>query len=362
VLIAHLDLDAFYAAVELLDHPELRGKPLVVGGDPRGRGVVATASYEARRFGIRSAMSAAEALRRCPDAVFVRPDFERYRARSREVWAVVGSLIERVEQVGIDEGYLDLAAAGGNAAIAREALAALQAAVLAETGLTCSLGCGTSKTVAKIASDHRKPRGLVVVPPGEERAFLAPLAIRLLPGIGPRTEARLAQLALRTIGDLAALSDDQLAGPLRGKVGRDLRRRARGEDARQVVTTAAPPVTIGHEETFERDLISLERMDEWLDRMAASVWQRLARHDMTARTASTKLRYADFTIVTRSQTLRDPIGSGGELAALARLLLRRALDDRADPVRLLGVYVAGLERADAPGQLRLPLRELEDVR
>jgi DNA polymerase-4 len=355
-LVAHLDLDAFYAAVELLDHPELRGRPLVVGGDPHGRGVVATASYEARRHGIRSAMSAAEALRRCPDAVFVRPDFDRYRERSREVWSIVGALIERVEQVGIDEGYLDLSAAHGNAAVAHEALEALQRAVRDQTGLDCSLGCGTSKTVAKIASDHDKPRGLVVVPPGGERSFLDPLALRLLPGIGPRTEARLAQLGLRTIGDLARLTDEGLSGPLGGKVGRELRDRARGDDPRPVVTESAAPVTIGHEETFERDLVTLEQLDAWLDRLSRSVWGRIERRGLRARTASTKLRYADFTIVTRSQTLRDPIESEEELVELSQALLRRALEERADPIRLLGVYVAGLEDGNAPGQLRLPLR------
>ena len=190
-VIAHLDLDAFFAAVEQLDRPELRGKPVVVGGDPRSRGVVSTASYEARRFGIRSAMSAAEAYRRCPKAIFVRPDMARYRERSRTVWGVVGSLVERFEQVGIDEGYLDLSGLVRRASDARALLGALQAAVRDATGLSCSLGCGTGKTVAKIASDHRKPGGIFVVAPGREAAFLAPLPLRALPGIGPRGEQRL---------------------------------------------------------------------------------------------------------------------------------------------------------------------------
>src|SRR4051812_47929056 len=162
MIVAHLDMDAFFAAVEELERPELRGKPLVVGGDPHGRGVVATASYEARAYGIRSAMSAAEALRRCPHATFVRPDFERYRACSRQVWAIVHELVGRVEQVGIDEGYLDLAPQAQGVAAVRALLAGLQASVLAATQLGCSLGCGTSKTVAKIASDREKPRGLVL--------------------------------------------------------------------------------------------------------------------------------------------------------------------------------------------------------
>ena len=223
-VIAHLDLDAFYAACEQLDDPKLRGVPLVVGGDPHGRGVVATASYEARAFGIRSAMSCAEALRRCPKAVFVRPDFERYRRRSRAVWSLVGSLVERIEQVGIDEGYLDLSACDGDAATAEAALQTVQRAVLSETGLSCSLGCGTSKTVAKIASDRRKPGGLVVIPPGGERAFLGPLALRLLPGIGPRSEARLRSAGLR--------DDRRPAGALRRAAGAAPARQGRRGAAR----------------------------------------------------------------------------------------------------------------------------------
>jgi DNA polymerase-4 len=353
-VIAHLDLDAFYAACEHLDNPELRGVPLVVGGDPHGRGVVATASYEARVFGIRSAMSCAEALRRCPTAVFVRPDFDRYRRRSRAVWSLVASLVERIEQVGIDEGYLDLAACDGDAATAEAALQTVQRAVLAETGLSCSLGCGTSKTVAKIASDRRKPGGLLVVPPGGERAFLAPLALRLLPGIGPRSEARLRSAGLQTIGDLQDLSDDRLSRLLPGKVGSDLRARARGDDHRPVDTEPAAPVSIGAEDTFDHDLTDLGRLDAELERIALLVWERLDRNELLARTVSVKLRYSDFSIVTRSQTMSDPVEDAGELVGRAQHLMRRALDDRADPIRLLGVYTASFD-TDRPAQLRLPL-------
>src|SRR3954454_12357648 len=329
-VIAHLDLDAFYAACEQLDDPKLRGVALVVGGDPHGRGVVATASYEARAFGIRSAMSCAEALRRCPKAVFVRPDFDRYRRRSRAVWSLVGSLVERVEQVGIDEGYLDLSACGGDATTAEAALQTVQRAVLSETGLSCSLGCGTSKTVAKIASDRRKPGGLVVIAPGGEEAFLGPLALRLLPGIGPRSEARLHTAGLRTIGDLQRLSDERLARLLPGKVGVELRARARGDDDRPVHTEPAAPVSIGHEDTFDQDLTDLGRLDAELERIARSVWDRLGRNELLARTVSVKLRYSDFSIVTRSQTLEDPVEDPDELVGRAQHLLRRALHDRAD--------------------------------
>ncbi len=351
-MIAHLDLDAFFAAVEQLDRPELRGKPIVVGGDPRGRGVVSTASYEARRFGIRSAMSAAEAYRRCPQAIFVKPDMARYRERSRTVWSVVGSLVERFEQVGIDEGYLDLHGLVRSSSDARALLGALQAGIRDATGLSCSLGCGTGKTVAKIASDHRKPGGIVVVPHGREAAFLAPLPLRALPGVGPRGEQRLLAAGIASIGDLARQDDAALAALGMGKVGRDLRERARGVDPRPVVVEASDPVTIGEETTFEHDLLDALAMTAELVPIAENVFARVERHGFAARTVTTKLRYDDFAIVTRSRTLAAPVGTAEALSGLAVELLEKALRDRHAPVRLLGVYVGKLARE---AQLELPL-------
>jgi DNA polymerase-4 len=351
-VIAHLDLDAFFAAVEQLDRPELQGKPIVVGGDPRGRGVVSTASYEARRFGIRSAMSAAEAYRRCPQAIFVKPDMARYRERSRTVWVVVGSLVERFEQVGIDEGYLDLHGLVRSSSDARALLGALQAGLRDATGLSCSLGCGTGKTVAKIASDHRKPGGIVVVPPGREAAFLAPLPLRALPGVGPRGEQRLLAAGIASIGDLAHQDDAPLAELGMGKVGRDLRERARGVDPRPVVVEASDPVTIGEETTFEHDLLDALAMAAELVPIAENVFARVERHGFAARTVTTKLRYDDFAIVTRSRTLAAPVGTAEALSGLAVELLEKALRDRHAPVRLLGVYVGKLARE---AQLELPL-------
>jgi DNA polymerase-4 len=356
MLIAHLDLDAFYAACEVLDHPEYAGRPLIVGGDPYGRGVVATASYEARRYGIHSAMSAAEALRRCPEALFVRPDFERYRARSREVWSWVRARVERVEQTGIDEGYLELAAAHDDPGTARAILLGLQVGLAKTTGLGASFGCGSSKTVAKIASDFRKPHGLTVVPPERTQAFLAPLELRKLPGVGPRLEQRLGRWGLRTIGDLASLSDEQLHQLLPGAVGRELRDRARGVDLRPVDPEPGEPVSQGAEETFERDLVAIAEMDAWIGRMAETVWTRLEKKGLRARRATAKVRYHDFRTVTRSQTRAEPFASLAELTATARALLRRALEERGDPVRLLGVYVSAFSRpASEQGQLHLPV-------
>ena len=205
-MIAHLDLDAFFAAVELHRHPELRGRPVVVGGDPAGRGVVATASYEARKHGIRSAMSSAEARRRCPDVVFLTPDHRTYRDWSQRVWSLVSSLAPVVEQVGIDEGYLVLPEGDPG-----EQAALIQLAVRERLRLSCSLGVATCKVVAKIGSDARKPGGITVVPPGGEAAFLAPLPVRALPGVGPKAQSRLADAGVTTIGRLAELDDGRLA-------------------------------------------------------------------------------------------------------------------------------------------------------
>ena len=351
-MIAHLDLDAFFAAVEQRDRPELRGLPLVVGGDPRGRGVVATASYEARRFGIGSAMSSAEALRRCPQVIFVRPDHERYREASREVWSLVTAFVGRTEQVGIDEGYLDLAGLVRGPVETRAVLGALQAAVRDRTALSCSLGCGTGKTIAKIASDRRKPGGIVVIDPGREAAFLEPLPLRLLPGVGPRSDARLREQGIATIGDLAACTDERLRGLGMGRVGEQLRERARGRDDRPVVVEPSDPVTIGEETTFDSDLVTLEQMARELRPIAESVHGRVESSGYAARTVTTKVRYSDFALVTRSRTLAGPPRDAAALADVAVQLLEKAIADRSSAVRLLGVYCAKLERES---QLELPI-------
>src|SRR5207253_7609409 len=238
VISARLDLDAFFAAVEELEAPELRSRPLVVGGDPHGRGVVATANYVARRFGIHSAMSCAEALRRCPQAVFLRPRHRLYKEYSRAVWDTVREVVPTVERTGLDEGYLDVGEVAEDFARARVVAEAVQAAVRGVTSLSCSLGVATSKVVAKIASDRRKPGGLTVVPAGREAEFLAPFDVRRLPGVGPRAEERLRGAGVETIGALSALPDGELRRLLPGKLGPLLRDRARGIDPRPLETTS----------------------------------------------------------------------------------------------------------------------------
>ena len=274
-IVAHLDLDAFYAAVEELENPELRSQPLVVGGDPRGRGVVATANYNARTFGIHSAMSCAEALRRCPQAVFVRPRHSLYREYSRSVWETVRGIVPTVEQTGADEGYLDIGEVAPDFLAARGIAEAVRTAVRAATSLRCSLGVAPCKVVAKIASDARKPGGLVVVPAGKERSFLAPLAVRRLPGVGPKAEQRLLAAGIETIGQLAALADDDLRRVLAGSVGTMLRDRARGIDPRGL-EHGTERISISVENTFERDISDRERLHDELRGMAAEVAGMLA--------------------------------------------------------------------------------------
>jgi len=339
LIVAHLDLDAFFAAVEELESPELRGAPLVVGGDPRGRGVVSTANYVARGFGIHSAMSCAEAFRRCPQAVFVRPRMSLYRDYSREVWSIVRDVVPTVEQAGIDEGYLDLGEVAPAFDDARALAEAVQAVVRARTRLTCSLGVATSKVVAKVASDRRKPGGLVVVRPGSEAAFLAPLPLRVLPGVGPRAEERLRGAGIETVGGLAALPDgDPLVA---GKVGRMLRDRARGIDPREL-EVSTERISISHEETFERDVGDPERLHDELRLMAGRLGEHLRTRGQTARTVTTKLRYPDFSIRTRSTSLPAGTDDAERIGELACSLLDRALRDRPGPLRLVGVGVSGL--------------------
>ena len=341
MIVAHLDLDAFYAGVEELENPELRTQPLVVGGDPRGRGVVATANYVARGFGIHSAMSAAEALRRCPHAVFVRPRHTLYREYSRNVWETVRGIVPTVEQTGIDEGYLDVGEVAGDFLAARVVAEAVQTALRAGTSLTCSLGVASSKVVAKVASDRRKPGGLVVVPPGREAAFLAPLPVRRLPGVGPKAEERLCTAGVENVGDLAALTDEALRRLLPGSVGTMVRDRARGIDPRELELDTER-ISISVENTFERDIADRERLHDELRGMASEVAGALQRRGQVARTVTTKLRYADFSIRSRSSSLQSGIDAAETIGDLACSLLDRGLRDHPGALRLVGVGVSGL--------------------
>jgi DNA polymerase IV len=340
-ILAHLDLDAFFAAVEELEDPSLREKPLVVGGDPHGRGVVSTANYVARRYGIHSAMSAAEALRRCPHAVFVRPRHALYAQYSRAVWETVSEIVPRIERTGLDEGYLDLGTVARNFTRARAMASAIQTSVRGTTSLTCSLGLGTSKVVCKIASDRRKPSGITVVPPGREAAFLAALPVRVLPGVGPRAEERLQRSGITTIGALATLGDADLRAVLPGAVGRLLRDRANGVDPRDLDLNVEQ-VSISAEDTFARDVTDRETLHTEVRRLSEIVAERLERSELSGRTVTAKLRYADFSIRTRSTTLPAAVDDAETIAEVACGLLDRGLRDRPGALRLVGVGVSSL--------------------
>lgn len=337
--IAHVDLDAFYASVEELDHPEYRGHPLVVGADPKGgqgRGVVTTANYEARRFGIRSAMPIGEAYRRCPDARFVYPRFERYHERSQEVFAILREAADAIEPAGIDEGYLDLTSRCASFEEAVAYAGALQERILRETGLSASVGIASNKVVAKIATDMQKPRGLTAVPPGTEGAFLAPLPVRKIPGVGPKTEQHLAMMGIATLSQLAATPASVLSREF-GVWGPRLAQLARGIDA-SPVETGWERKSVGGESTFARDSedpAEWRRMVETLAREAASA---LVEEGSVARTVTLKVRLAGFETYTRARTLPTPTDDGALFARVALELLDENRPTRA--VRLLGVRLS----------------------
>ena len=343
MIVAHLDLDAFYAAVEELENPELRTQPLVVGGDPRGRGVVATANYVARGFGIHSAMSCAEAFRRCPQAVFVRPRHARYREHSRGVWETVRGIVPTVEQTGIDEGYLDVGEVADDFLAARVVAEAVQTAVRAATSLTCSLGVAPCKVVAKVASDARKPGGLVVVPPGGKPLSSRRSRCAGCPAWGRRPRSGCAAPASRRSATSPRSTDEDLRRLLPGSVGTMLRDRARGIDARELELDTER-ISISVENTFERDISDRERLHDELRGMAVEVAEALQRRGQVARTVTTKLRYADFSIRSRSTSLEAGIDAAETIGDLACRQLDRGLRDRPGALRLVGVGVSGPRR------------------
>ena len=341
-VVMHVDLDAFYASVEQLRRPELRGRPVVVGGAglPGERGVVSAASYEARPFGVRSAMPLARARRLCPQAVFLPCDFTAYRAASQRVFHILDRYSPLVEPIALDEAYLELTGAEALLGPPYEVGRRLRDEVKRDGGLDLSVGIATCKVVAKVASDLRKPRSLVVVPPGEEAAFLQPLPLRKLPGCGPATAARIERLGVRTIGELAALSE-ALLGELFGQFGRLLHAHARGLDPSPVIPPGDPK-SISREITFDTDMVDRGRIREAAQSLMQDVAHSLRAHGMAARTVVLKVRYQPFDTQSRQITLATPTDRDDELAGALRSLLSAHLD-AARPVRLIGAGVHNLE-------------------
>ena len=349
--ILHIDMDAFFASVEQRDRPDLRGRPVLVGGDPHGRGVVAAASYEARAFGISSAMTCAEARRRCPEAVFLTPDLRRYLEASRRIHEIFQSVTPLVEPLSLDEAFLDVTVNTLGEPLAREVARHLKARIQGEVGLTASAGAAPNKFVAKVASDLRKPDGLVVVAPARVADFVAGLPVERLWGVGPATATRLHELGARTAADLRAVPVERLVRVL-GKTGAVLHDLAHGIDPR-LVEPHRELKSRGAETTFPRDVTDPPRLLEELERLAVRVGRGLSRMARAGRTVTLKLRYADFTTITRSRTLPVPTSDSRRIAQTAAALLDSSTEADRRPVRLVGVSVSGLCGEQAPTQLAL---------
>ncbi len=336
--ILHADFDAFYASVEQLDNPELRGKPLAVGGRPDSRGVVASASYEAREYGVRSAMPMRTAFNLCPSLLRVSARFDRYRAVSRAVMEIFAEITALVEPLSLDEAYLDVtdSVARGQepAHIARE----LKRRVEDELGLTISVGAGTSKSVAKIASDLEKPDGLTVVPPGEEAAFLAPLQVGTLPGVGPKTQEQLKAQGILTIRDLASCDEGWLLDKF-GRNGAYIKRLALGRDDR-MVQTQRDTKSISSETTLLSDTGDPDALHELVRRLSRDVSRSLERKKLMGRTVKLKLRLSDFTTFTRQATLSEAAQTPDQIAVAASELMDREIGG-GRTFRLVGVGVSG---------------------
>ncbi len=343
-IILHVDMDSFYASVEVQRHPELLGKPLVVGADPkggRGRGVACTCSYEARAFGIRSAMPVSQAYVLCPHAVFLPPDFEYYGKISESIMDLFRSFGFRFLQVSIDEAYLDCTPLGSFKAaelLARQ----MQEQVRDRFGLGCSIGIAPGKTVAKIASDYHKPGGLTVVKPGTVRAFLAPLPVKKIPGIGKKAEALLLELGIRTTGDLAATDIQVLLGRF-GRGAVSLQALAQGLDTAELEEYDGIK-SLSRETTFATDTDDTTLLASSLDTLAKAVHKNLSDDHLLCRTVTVKIRYQGFETRTRSRTLPHSTGDAGPVHTSSRALLREMYDGR--KVRLIGIRLSSIERPD----------------
>ena len=343
--VVHIDMDAFYASVEQRDDPALRGRPVAVGGSS-ARGVVAAASYEARRFGVRSAMPSLRAARMCPDLIFVKPRFEVYRSVSQQIRAIFARFTPLIEPLSLDEAYLDLTD-HLNGSTATRIAGEIRALIRAETGLTASAGVSYNKFLAKMASDQRKPDGMFVIPPEAGPGFVLTLPVGRFHGIGPATAARMERLGIRTGADLRAQSEPFLTRHF-GKSGRYFHDISRGIDPREVHPDRIRK-SIGAENTYATDLRRIEDAKAALGPLAAKVWAAAQRHDAQGRTVTLKARYSDFQTLTRARSLPRPVADEHELRTIAIALLETVFPDPRG-LRLLGITLSGLghEESDQP--------------
>lgn len=342
-MIFHVDMDAFFVSVERLDRPDLEGVPVVIGGAPEQRGVVASASYEARRFGVRSAQPMATAIRLCPNLIRLPSDMKKYVAHSRKVDRILDRFSPRVQKVSVDEAYLDMRGTERLLGPLHDSAAALQRAIVEEAGLPCSIGGGRNKLVAKIASGRAKPAGIRLVSEAEERAFLDPLPVEVIPGVGDVARRGLADLGVRTIGDLRRIPERTLIG-LFGSHGADLAARARGEGSTRFPARTQPR-SVSRETTFAEDVADVEVLTGVLARLLDSAAASLRGEEMMAGGVTVKVRYGDFSTTTHGESLARPSAVDTELMPAARRLLQQVWERRPDPVRLLGVRLDRLVTA-----------------
>jgi len=336
--ILHIDMDAFFAAVEQRDRPELRGKPVIVGGSPQSRGVVSTASYEARPFGVRSAMSSAQAKKLCPQAVFLKPDFARYEEASRKIHAIFRKYTDRIEPVSLDEAYLDVTKNKLRHSDPAAIAGLIKQHIRAVTRLTASAGVAPNKFLAKIASDLKKPDGLCVIRPEEIQSFLDPLPVRKIPGVGPVTEKSLGALGISTCGELLFKSREELLRHF-GRFGNDLYDMARGNDESPVIV-GWESKQVGCEVTFDKDLLSLEDLEREIRILASEALHRVQEEKKKPKTLVLKVKYNDFTLITRSKTFLRPIESSENIAVEAFRLLEKKTEAGRRKIRLLGISLS----------------------
>ena len=338
--IFHIDLDAFFVSVEQALNPELKGKPVIVGGDPERRGVVASASYEARPFGIRAGMPSSKARRLCPQAIFIRAHFSLYKDASAKFMKILGDFSPQIEPLGFEEAYLDVTGCIEPYGSPRKLALAIKERINKELKLTASVGIGTCKVVAKIASALCKPDGLLEIAPGEEQAFLNPLPIAKLPGVGEKTEQSLTEMGITTIGELASLPLDTITRQL-GALGAVLHSYARGIDAREVEAPGEAK-SISQELTFARDTLDRNFLEANLHNLCQEVCQELRSQNKKTKCVAIKLRYADFKTITRQVTLQEASDVTRVIFATAQQLLRKALAQQGKPIRLIGIRISSL--------------------
>lgn len=343
--IIHVDMDAFYAAIEQRENPDLKGKPVIVGGMPDSRGVVATASYEARRFGIRSAMPSSRAFRLCPEGVFIRPRFELYGRVSSEIMTILKEYTAKVQQVSIDEAYLDVTINKTDHIYAREIAREIRTRIYDATMLTASAGVAPNKFLAKIASDLQKPDGLTIIHPTKVESFVKKLPVRKVPGIGRVTEEKMKKLGMQTLADIQERTENELT-QIFGKYGSWYYRIARGIDEREV-TSERIWKSVSCEDTFQTDLVEFAGMENELVNLAERLSRRLKKHDFRGKTITLKVTFSDFRKITRSRTLEEFTNESSRLLAVATSLLHQGVP-AGRPVRLLGIGVANLEHLDMP--------------